>query len=695
MSYTRYDVESPDYAWLDLQQEDIKGLKNPLVDLDDWAKDNFHLHILKIMRNPKYFQWTVHKLLGIELLPIQTVILQELWEKSFPMYIASRGFGKSFLLAVYAMLRCLLIPGTKIVIVGAAFRQAKVIFEYMEVIWRDAPIFRSLCSDKSGPRRDVDRCTMKINDSWAIAVPLGTGDKIRGLRAHTIIADEFNSIPVEIYETVVAGFAAVSKDPSSNVKEAARRRALMDKDEWTERNEEKYQSRHQNQSILSGTAGYDFEPFADYWRKYKTTIQSKGDFKRVATEDGIGTDDDIPDYMTRLDWKQFSVLRVPYELIPEGFMDDAQVSRARATMHIGTYLQEYAACFPKDSTGFFKRTLIEACVAKESNIDSPTWPDWCPGIFDAVTHGKSNKKYVYGIDPASEVDNFAIIIIELHDQHQRVVYGWTTNKKDFQARRKLGLTDTDDYYSFCVRKIRDLMRIFPCVRIGIDSQGGGYQIAEGLQDKDKLRTELGEVPILEIIEEDKEKDTDDLPGLHILEFINFASAEWTSKANHALRGDMENRFLLFPRFDQLTLGLVSEQDKVRFNKLKEIVGDSAALKLYDTLEDVIMDIEDLKNELSTILVSRTPSGREKFDTPEIKLGTGKKGRMRKDRYSALVIANMIARHTYREIPVQSYSVIGRVAQPLGTSAPDNQQMYAGEGWARDFKASNVYIIRRQ
>ena len=48
--------------------------------------------------------------------------------------------------------------------------------------------------------------------------PLGDGSKIRGLRAHTIIADEFNSIPVEIYETVVAGFAAVSANPTDNVK---------------------------------------------------------------------------------------------------------------------------------------------------------------------------------------------------------------------------------------------------------------------------------------------------------------------------------------------------------------------------------------------------------------------------------------------------------------------------------------------
>ena len=248
-----YDVESYEHAWLNVTKEDLKDTKNPLTGLTDEQKNNFHLYILQLMRNPKYFQWTVKKLLNVELLPEQVVILRELWTKAFPMYIASRGFGKSFLLAVYGMLRCTLMPGTKIVIVGAAFRQSKVIFEYMDTIWKNASLLRSICSDNSGPRRDVDRCTMRINESWAMAVPLGDGSKIRGLRAHTIIADEFNSIPVDIYETVVAGFTAVSSDPTGNVKEAAKRKKMQEEGNWNEDLESSYQDKHRNQSIVAGT----------------------------------------------------------------------------------------------------------------------------------------------------------------------------------------------------------------------------------------------------------------------------------------------------------------------------------------------------------------------------------------------------------------------------------------------------------
>jgi len=80
-----YDVEDYKYAWLRLKKEDVKDLKNPLLDLGEWEQNNLHLHVLKKMRDPRYLHWTVKQLLNIDLLPEQVVILQELWTKSFPM----------------------------------------------------------------------------------------------------------------------------------------------------------------------------------------------------------------------------------------------------------------------------------------------------------------------------------------------------------------------------------------------------------------------------------------------------------------------------------------------------------------------------------------------------------------------------------------------------------------------------------
>ena len=651
-----------DNAWLGLGDLSDLDLKNPMIHRSKQDIESPDLHLMKLMRDTDYIGATVKMLFDIELHPIQMVILQEFWNRPFPMFIASRGFGKSFLMSLYCILKCTFVPGTKIVVVGAAFRQSKIIFEYMENIWKNSPVLRSIFSgNNDGPRRDVDRCTMRLGDSWTIAIPMGDGSKIRGLRAHIIIADEFASISPDIYETVVAGFAAVSASPIENVKEQARKKAMQDAGLWSEQLEDLI-SKQSNQAIISGTADYGFKHFAQYWKRYKTIIESKGDTNKLQ-EIFQG---EIPE---NFNWKDYSVIRIPYELIPKGFMDDKQVSRAKATIHTGIYNMEYAACFINDSEGFFRRSLIESCV---TGTGSPIKIGEKEIIFEAKVKGDPNLQYIYGIDPASEKDNFCIVILELHPDHSRVVHVWTTNRSNFQDRQKTGLVNEHDFYGFCARKIRDLMKIFPCARIGLDAQGGGVAIEEALHDPSKLQE--GEVPIWPAINPNKAKDTDGKAGLHILELVQFAKADWTAQANHGLRKDLEDKLLLFPRFDDLSIGLSMLEEG------KDIL-ESDNTNIYDSLGDCIMDIEELKNELTTIVMTQTstgPNARDRWDTPEVKMQGGKRGRLRKDRYSSLVIANMLARQIHRQEAPISYDVIGDNLR--NSRASKDGEMYRGPDW---------------
>jgi hypothetical protein len=662
MSSTDNQKKIFDDAWLGLGDLSKIHLDiNPMIHRSEREIENPDLHLMKLMRDPKYIGATCKMLFGIELHPIQCIILQEFWNRPFPMYIASRGWGKSFLLALYSVIKCAFTPGTKIVIVGAAFRQSKIIFEYMENIWRTSPILRSIFSgNEDGPRRDVDRCTIRLGDSWTIAVPMGDGSKIRGLRAHIIIADEFASISPDIYETVVAGFAAVSASPIQNVKEEARKKAMKEAGIWSEEIEA-LQYKMGNQAIISGTADYSFKHFAQYWRRYKSIIESKGD-KHKLEELFKG---EVPE---NFNWQDYSIIRIPYELIPKGFMDDKQVARAKATIHTGIYNMEYAACFTADSDGFFKRSLIESCVVNENN---PVMIGDKAILFDAIIRGNTHHQYVYGIDPASEKDNFSIVVLEVHPDHSRIVYCWTTNRSNFKERQKSGLTGEHDFYGFCARKIRNLMKTFPPKVIGMDAQGGGIAIEEALHDPKNL--EEGENLIWPTINYEKSKDTDSQAGLHILEMVQFAKADWTAAANHGLRKDFEDKVLLFPRFDQLTLGLAMDEDG------KDIIKDDLT-PLYDSLSECILEIEDLKNELTTIVMTQTstgPGARDKWDTPEVKLGNGKKGRLRKDRYSSLVIANMLARQSRIELAAPNYEVIGGDRSKITKQEGD---MYKGPEW---------------
>jgi len=663
-----------DEAWLDLGDVNkIKIDRNIMIGRSKYDIENPDAHLLKIMMDPKYFGFTVKTIFDIELHPIQVAILQEFWDRPFPMFIASRGFGKSFMLAMYAMLKCMFVPGSKIVIVGSAFRQSKIIFEYMETLWRNSDILRSIFGGASdGPRRDVDRCTLRLGDSWAIAIPLGTGDKIRGLRAHIIIADEFASISPDIYETVVSGFAAVSASPIQNVKAEARKKAMQEAGVWTPEMEG-LMVKKSNQAIISGTADYSFKHFAQYWRRYKKIIESQGDPQIL--EDIFGGP--VPE---NFNWKDYSVIRIPYEMIPKGFMDDKQVARAKATIHSGIYQMEYAACFTSDSEGFFKRSLIESCtcsdkkqiLGKEGTIS-----------FDPVIKGDPSKKYIMGVDPASEKDNFSITVIELNGDHRRMVYCWTTNRGNFRDRQKTGLVEDHDFYSFCARKIRNLMKTFNFITIGVDAQGGGVAIEEALHDPKNLKE--GEELIWPVIDYDKSKPTDNQVGLHILELVQFAKADWVSQSNHGLRKDLEDKKLLFPRFDSLSIGLALESEG------KNIL-EADLNPLYDSLSECIVEIEELKNELTTIVMSQTSSGafaRDKWDTPETKGSHGKKGKLRKDRYSSLLISNMIARQIDLKLSDVEYNVIGGSTRTIVKSK--DSEMYKGPEWFTGGANDDIYI----
>jgi hypothetical protein len=112
-----------------------------------------------------------------------------------------------------------------------------------------------------------------------------------------------------------------------------------------------------------------------------------------------------------------------------------------------------------------------------------------------------------------------------------------------------------------------------------------------------------------------------------------------------LRKDLETKNLLFPAFDSVTQEMAIREDKLLRRE-------------FDTLEDCVVEIEELKDELSSIIHDQTPSGRDKWDTPEIKLPNQKKGRLRKDRYSALLLANMGARVMAHRLEGPAYRFAG-------------------------------------
>lgn len=151
----------------------------------------------------------------------------------------------------------------------------------------------------------------------------------------------------------------------------------------------------------------------------------------------------------------------------------------------------------------------------------------------------------------------------------------------------------------------------------------------------------------------------------------FAKYDWLAGANHGLRKDFEDKVILFPFFDPVTLGLSVAEDGMKD-------------RVFDTLENCVLDIEELKDELSMIQMTQTPSGRDKWDTPEVVVGAGKKSKMRKDRYSSLIMANMAARILSREPTKEDYSFYGGFASLEDDYKKSSDgDPYSGPNWFTD------------
>lgn len=644
---------------LDLPSIDFSKLRNPF---ENYKSVEDYMEIMKAIRDPRNFYFTAKTIFNIEPTIFQLVWLDQLWRYPFPMVIANRGASKTFTCALYCMIRALITQGCKIVIASATFRQAKYVFEYMEHIWYNAPVLRDICGDGkgTGPNRGTDSWTFRIGKSTVTAIPLGTGEKIRGLRAQYVLVEEFNSVNPEIFEIVLRGFTATSSNPVENIKNFSKIKKLKEKGLWTPEQEGKIYYKP-NQIILSGTAGFDFQHFAKYWKRYHSIITSRGNEQKLQQALGVNPGKGFSH-------KDYCIIRIPHDLVPEGMMEEKAVENSRATMDKGRFDCEFNAVFAKDSAGFFRRSLIEACTTTQPILLPSGMIQFCPRLT-----GDPSCKYVMGVDPASESDNFAISIVELNSDHTRVVYAWTINRRKAFKQFTDKKSSENNFYAFITRKIRSLIKTFQIEYIGLDAGGGGIAVLEGLKDSRNL--EPGETPLLPLRQDDpmlypgsKDYGYDDEAGLKIIDMINFGKADWVVEANHGLRKALESRTVLFPHIDALSLTLAEMEDE-------------AAHREIDTMEDVIYEIEQTKEELSCIIHTTTLNGRDKWETPPQILQGGKVGHMRKDRYSALLIAYSIAMRMLRPgKPQYVGSPGGFISDYRDKTVNETTKLYTGADW---------------
>lgn len=570
----------------------------------------------------------------LRLEPFQMVMIEMLWKKKFPMILGSRGIGKTFLLAVYCILRAILVPGSRIVICGAGFRQAKLVFKFIDTLYKSSPIIQEAANDR--PKYGSDQATFELGLSTISAIPIGDGEKVRGMRATVLICDEFASINEDIYEVVLAPFTAVHANPAQR---AATMRFIrrIEKLGADKRITEAIIATMDfgNQIVIAGTASHQDNHFYKNYCIYKMFLETRGDtkkIKRAIEERAVAATGKVKvvehEDIVRMSrtWSHYAIYQLPYHGVPEGFMDEDVIRSSKATFSESRFMREYLAQFPKDTDGFIRRSWIESATPRIKKDQIPVTIE---------LYGDPRFDYVLGLDPARHNDNFGAVVLKITPRGRELVYVSAWNRTDHQKS---------------AARIREIMKRFNIQYIAMDKGGGGDDTLDWLHHK---TDGVAESEYLWPIKEQLENLSDlSAPGRKIVELVNFVSA--TSDMAHGLEAAINRQQLLFPHSgDDIA---VRNQYSKHFSR--DRLSEAEITKINDDLwgedtEDikdkdeinigVLEEINETTNETCAIIRDTTPGGTERFVLPNLSEQPEGLDMRRRDRFSALMLANYAAK----------------------------------------------------
>lgn len=158
--------------------------------------------------NPHKF---VEEYLRVILKYFQQILLFQMMHNVHFIYLASRGQGKTFLTALFCVVRCILYPGTKIAVVSSTRPQAnEVLLKITNELMKKSP---NLCAEIKYFNVGAQKAEIEFyNGSWIRVVT--AADSGRGARANILVVDEFRLVEKAVIDTVLKRFLAAPRQPN-------------------------------------------------------------------------------------------------------------------------------------------------------------------------------------------------------------------------------------------------------------------------------------------------------------------------------------------------------------------------------------------------------------------------------------------------------------------------------------------------
>ena len=143
---------------------------------------------------------------------------------------------------------------------GFISHNSKNCFGELKKRYEQSPILREACFKK--PVVGSDQCYLDIrgtdgfSGSSIQAYPLGSGDKIRGLRGHVILVDEFAQVPEDIFDMVIRPMGATTTSPMENVRRLKSLKEKIKSGFFTQEEYEAEKAGMQTNKIVGVTSAY-------------------------------------------------------------------------------------------------------------------------------------------------------------------------------------------------------------------------------------------------------------------------------------------------------------------------------------------------------------------------------------------------------------------------------------------------------
>jgi len=575
-----------------------------------------------LYHNPAFMMALIAR---VKMFPMQELIIKGWMVNNYNLAVWGRGCGKSWGVALFAIIWALYNPKNRIVIVSFAFRASRRILEQIERFIQEkmpdgkTPVLIS-SSFPDGIKRGNDEWILKLPNGATIqCLPLGDGKKIRGTRADTLVVDEFAYLPESIIGEVIRPFLTANNKIREQMENREREDKLIARGAMTE--DQRTIIDDFKKVIFLSSACYQFEHMYKRYLDWTGLITDRAREKEIK-ESG----------------QSYFVSRIGYEAAPDGLLNMKEIEEAKRDISEAMFNREYRAIFEGDSDGYFRVAKMLACSV----------PDGEAPCLELI--GDRGAQYVIGIDQSlsgSEgSDHFAMCVLKIVQRADGKHIGMVVHS---YAVAGGNLKDHMLYLYF-------VMRYFKVVYVVLDaSQGDELEFVNSCNQSKMFKEaqiELNSIPGAEFAKD----DFTELPK-QIRQGYNLTMGRIVHKqpftsgflraANEYLQACFDHKGIMFAGKIGANDGAASSASGLDISML-----DSHESFLSDTdgggkrpmtptefieEQDRLLDLT--RKECATIQNKISSLGSVSFDLPaSLKKSTGAT-KARKDSYSALLLAN--------------------------------------------------------